>query len=269
MNKVVILARGLGKRMRAAQTEVELSADQQAAAEAGSKAMMPVGRPFLDYVLNALADAGYTRICLVIGPGHSAIREYYTETITCRRLEIDFAIQPEPNGTADAVLAAEAFVDGDSFATLNSDNLYPADALGGLRDLSEPGLAVFEREQLIKHGNVPADRIASFAVVETDARGYLRRVVEKPEQHVIDALAPAVGVSMNCWRFDARIFEACRAIPLSPRGELEIPAAVQHAIDNMTVPFRVLYYESGVLDLTGQTDVAGIAKRVEGISVDL
>ncbi len=268
MDKAVILARGLGTRMRKAQTDVELNADQQAAAEAGSKAMMPVGRPFLDYVLNALADAGYSRICLVIGPEHDAIREYYA-SITYRRLQIDFATQESPNGTADAVLAAESFVDGDSFATLNSDNLYPAEALGGLRGLSEPGLAVFEREQLIEHSNVPADRIARFAVVETDARGYLQRVVEKPEQHVIDTLPPPVGVSMNCWRFDARIFEACRAIPLSPRGELEIPTAVQHAIDHMTVPFRVLYYESGVLDLTGQTDVAGIAKRVEGISVDL
>ncbi len=45
---------------------------------------------------------------------------------------------------------------------------------------------------------------------------------------------------MNCWRFDAAIFEACAAIGPSPRGELELPDAVQYAIDVLRQPFRAI-----------------------------
>src|SRR2546422_8404795 len=57
--KAVILARGLGTRMRRSDPTAVLDARQAAVAETGVKAMIPVGRPFLDYSLSALADAGY------------------------------------------------------------------------------------------------------------------------------------------------------------------------------------------------------------------
>ncbi|MGI8619426.1 MAG: nucleotidyltransferase family protein, partial [Gemmatimonadaceae bacterium] len=53
--KAVVLARGLGTRMRAADSTADLDADASAIADSGVKAMIPVGRPFLDYVLSALA----------------------------------------------------------------------------------------------------------------------------------------------------------------------------------------------------------------------
>src|ERR671911_2338777 len=104
--KAVILARGLGKRMRQADHDAAVDAHQAAVADQGMKAMIPIGRPFLDYVLSALADAGYTEACLVIGPEHDAIREYYERTAPPRRMRISFAIQAEPRGTADALLPA-------------------------------------------------------------------------------------------------------------------------------------------------------------------
>ena len=51
MDKAVILARGLGTRMRRQEEGVELSDEQRAAADSGQKAMIRFGRPFLDYVL--------------------------------------------------------------------------------------------------------------------------------------------------------------------------------------------------------------------------
>jgi len=57
IEKAVILARGLGTRMRKADSAARLDPTQAAAADTGIKAMIPVGRPFLDYVLSALADA--------------------------------------------------------------------------------------------------------------------------------------------------------------------------------------------------------------------
>ena len=56
--RAVVLARGLGKRMRAADATAVLDPAQAAAADAGMKAMIPIGaagHPFLDYVLSGLA----------------------------------------------------------------------------------------------------------------------------------------------------------------------------------------------------------------------
>ena len=74
---------------------------------------------------------------------------------------------------------------------------------------------------------------------------------------------------MNCWRFDARIFASCAAIEPSVRGELEIPDAVQHAIDEMGQEFSVLTFRSAVLDLTSQADVEGVAEKLAGSPVRL
>src|SRR5690554_1780079 len=93
--KAVILARGLGSRMRKEADGVELSDEQSKAASAGVKAMISVGRPFLDHVMSALADAGFTQVCLVIGPEHDMIRDYY-DNIDKSRLSISYAIQEEP-----------------------------------------------------------------------------------------------------------------------------------------------------------------------------
>ncbi len=52
-----------------------LSETQQRAADAGLKAMMPIaGRPFLDYLLSALADAGIREVALVVAPDHAALQ---------------------------------------------------------------------------------------------------------------------------------------------------------------------------------------------------
>src|SRR6476659_9217481 len=111
-NKAVILARGLGKRMRQADDRATIDAHQAAVADAGLKAMIPIGRPFLDYVLSALADVGFTDACIVIGPEHHQVREHYTRDVKPSRISIEFAEQPKALGTADAVLAAEEFVGG-------------------------------------------------------------------------------------------------------------------------------------------------------------
>ena len=119
--KAVILARGLGSRMRKEANGVELSEEQSKAASAGVKAMISVGRPFLDHVITALADAGFTEVCLVIGPEHDMIRDYY-DSVEKSRVTISYAVQEEPLGTANAVLAAEEFAGQDRVLVINSDN---------------------------------------------------------------------------------------------------------------------------------------------------
>jgi glucose-1-phosphate thymidylyltransferase len=253
--------------MRRADQEASLSGAQAEVAATGVKALIPIGRPFLDYILDAVAKAGITRVGLVIGPEHDAIRDYYG-SIALTRIRIDFTVQQEPRGTADAVLAAEPWTAGEPFFVLNSDNYYPIDALERLAALNEPALVAFSRKGLLADGQIDPSRMASFAVLDLHG-DYLARIIEKPDRTALEALGPDLYVSMNCWRFDQRIFDACRAVPLSPRGELELPLAVQHAVMSGAMRVRAIRTDEAVLDLSSRADIAGVASRLAGVEVRL
>jgi dTDP-glucose pyrophosphorylase len=254
--------------MRKADPAATLDPAQAAAAQRGLKAMIPIGRPFLDYVLGVAAEAGYRRACLVVGPEHDIVRDYYAE-LQPRRLKIEFAIQTSPLGTADAVAAAEPVVGSQPFAMINSDNYYPLEALRALREASGPAVAVFEQESLLAGSNIPAKRIGKFALVEADANGLLRRILEKPDAATLSRLPWPLGVSMNCWRFGPGIFEACRSIRPSPRGELEITDAVQYSLDHLHEQFAVVWCHKPVLDLSSRGDIQPVAARLAGTEVNL
>jgi len=262
--RAIVLARGLGTRMRAADSSAQLTADQQRAADRGVKAMMPVnGRPFLDFILSSLADAGIRLVALVVAPDHAALRRHYQTDAPPTRVRLDFVVQPEPLGTANAVLVTEAWVGGNAFLAMNADNLYPVAVLTQLASLPEPGLPVFEPEELVTSSNIPAERIRSFAILDVDDDGHLVGIVEKPK----DVLPPKGGsvktsrISMNCWRFDQRIFQACRDVPKSERGEFELPEAVGFAVRH-GVKFRAFPARGPVLDLSTRADAADVARRL-------
>ena len=260
--RAVVLARGLGTRMRAEDPAVPLTPEQRRAADAGLKAMIPVhGRPFLDYLLSALADAGTRDVALVVAPGHDEVRRYYTSIAPPSRLSVHFVVQPEPLGTAHAIRCAELWTGGEPFLAMNADNLYPVQALGTLASLDGPGLPAFDRDDLVRTSNIPAERIREFAVIEVDADGYLRRIIEKPDADRLHGSA----VSMNCWRFDGRIFDACRDVPRSARGEFEIPEAVGLAVAR-GVRFRAFSARGPVLDLSRRADALDVANRLAGVT---
>jgi glucose-1-phosphate thymidylyltransferase len=260
--KAVILARGRGTRMQTAEAGVSLRPEQEAMADAGLKAMIPVPAPFLDYVISALADAGCRDLCLVVAPDDTAIRPYY-DAKALSRTRIAFAIQHRARGTGDAVLSAEPFTGGEPFLVLNADNYYPVEAYRALVGLDGPGLPVFRQSTLVAKGNIAAERVRAYAVVTVDGEGHATDIIEKPEDSTL--LAGDPFVSMNCWRFDATIFTACRAIPPSPRGEFELPNAVRHAIAVMRVPFRAVPIDDGVLDLSRRRDIPEVERRLAGI----
>lgn len=264
--RAVILAGGRGSRMQRPDPDAPLDAAQAAAAGGGIKGMIPDarGRPLFDHILSGLADVGITDICLVVGPGGGAIRDHYAAHPP-HRVRLAWALQAEPLGTANAVLAAEAWTAGEAFLVLNADNLYPAAALQALRGLGAPGLIAFEADGLSTEGNIPPDRVAAFAVITLAPDGTLATIVEKPEAR--DAgTAAAPLVSMNLWRFDARIFAACRDVPRSPRGEYELPAAVALAVSR-GVSFQAVRLRAGVLDLSHRRDVREVAERLAQVEV--
>lgn len=257
-SKAVILARGLGTRMRAEDSDVVLGAEQAAIAKAGIKTLVPIAgdKTLLDFIFENLTAAGFTKICLVIGEEHQVIRRFCAG----KNIDISFAIQKEPLGTADAVLAAEDFAAGDSFLAINSDNLYPVEGLTRLREAGVPGLVAFDRRALVEKSNIPEERIAKFAEVIIDSDGFLKEILEKPEHPRPDA-----AVSMNAWMFSPSIFESCRAIGPSARGEYEITDAVAHSMSELGQKFIAIPSDEGVLDLSSRADVSGVAEKLKAV----
>jgi dTDP-glucose pyrophosphorylase len=270
--KVVILARGLGTRMRKPDESAHLPSMQSAVADVGFKAMIPMatqtGRPFLDYLLSSLADAGFTNACIVIGPEHGAVRERYERDQVPTRMRVAFAIQGRALGTANAVISAEDFVRDESFAVLNSDNFYTHEALDALNENAEPLIVGFDREMLVKRGNVPPERMTRFGALDIDSEGYLQRILVSPTEEMLRSGKPIYS-SMNCFLFTKEIFRACRDVPLSARGEYELPQAVHLAIEQKEMRFRVVRVSAPVLDMSSRGDIARVAEFLEKVEVRL
>ena len=105
------------------------------------------------------------------------------------------------------------------------------------------------------------------ATVEIDARGCMTKIHEKPSDEILKKLGEPIYCSMNCWRFTSKLFDACRAIPLSPRGEYEITDAAQYCIDVLKEPFVAQKHRLPVLDLSSRGDISSVAERLTGITV--
>ena len=263
--RAVVLAGGRGSRMRAADPGAELSAEQRRIADAGLKAMLPVaGRPFLDYLLSALADAGIVTVAIVCAPDHDLLTEYYEHLSRPERVRLSFAVQPEPRGTADALLAAEAWAGRDPFLAMNADNLYPVEGLRALAAEETPAFLAFRRGDLVRNGNIRDEQMHAYAIVEVDGGGWMSRIVEKPSPDLLAQAGETAIVSMNCWRFDRRIFQSCRDVPQSARGEFELPQAVMLAVER-GVKFRAVPADGAVLDLSRRGDATIIARRLAGV----
>ena len=271
--KAVILARGLGTRMRHTVRGVTLDAKTHALAEHGKKMMIPVGgAPFLDYSLQNVIHAGFTQICLVIGPRSTRLRRHYAQIAKrLPHLEISFAIQRLPLGTADAVLSAKAFVGSDAFVMLNGDNVYSAHTLRLLRG-QQPGgcyCVGFEKDGLLDGGAFDEDRLRQFAVLQLDEERNLVRIQEKPDDLQPDPSGSPVLISMNLFKLTPHIFTACERISPHPvRREYEITSAVQYLVDHHLVPVHVLAVRDGVVDLTYSHDIPRVRAALQNRKLD-
>ena len=257
--------------MRKADETAKLDPVQATAAAAGVKAMIPIGdgmRPFIDYLLSSVADAGFSDVCLVIGPEHDQVRFRYQHEVIPIRLRIQFAIQERALGTANAVLSAESFAESDSFVVINSDNYYPRESLSALHDLVEPAIVGFDRDALVRLGNVPADRTKRFGALDIDDEGYLRRILVSPTDEMLRVGGPVYS-SMNCFLFTREIFRACREVPVSARGEFELPQAIHYAIDRGLMRFRVVRIAGPVLDMSSRADIPAVASVLKDLPIRL
>ena len=261
-HRAIVMSRGLGTRMRADADGVELTSGQQAVADAGIKGMVSVGRPFLDHVIGDLADAGFDEVCLVIGPEHHLVREYY-DSLSTHRVRVTYAVQERPLGTANAVWAAREFAGDQRVLVINADNHYPSSAVAKLRAIDGAGTLGFDREALVKGSNITAERVAKFALLTHDADGTLTGIHEKPDAETAAALGDQALVSMNCWLLTPVIVAACGTVAPSPRGELEIVDAVRDAMA-AGERVQVIPVKAGVLDLSSKLDIGAVAALLVG-----
>lgn len=252
-------------------TAQALSPAQAAAAAGGAKGMMPIGgdagRPFLEYILSALADAGVKEVVLVVAPEHAAVREHFTKIAPPQRVTIRFAVQERPLGTADAVYSARDAVRARPFLVINADNYYSVSALRAAAGLEVDGLVGFEADALVRLSAIEPERILRFALLDIAPDDTLRAIREKPAPDDPLATAAERWVSMNLWSFTPAIFHACERVMPSPRGELELQDAVLIAMRDLGVAFRVARVREGVLDLSRRGDVPLVSERLAGVTV--
>ncbi|WP_336133431.1 nucleotidyltransferase family protein [Natronomonas amylolytica] len=176
------------------------------------KALVRVaGTPLLTHVFDALRPHvdGYV---VVIGYRGDRIREWYGDSYDDR--SITYVEQPTQRGLAHAVRQAEPAVD-DPFLQLNGDNVLR----GNLGDVARTHRRTDADATLLVE-DVSRERAKRGGVVRTED-GEVVGLVEKPDD------PPTTLATTGCFAFSPRVFEACRAIDPSDRGEYELPDAIE------------------------------------------
>ena len=194
----VILAAGEGSRMRPLTTT-------------RPKVMLPlVGRPMLEHLICGVRDAGITDIILVVGYREEAIRTWFGDG-SAFGVSVRYVVQRNQLGTADALRAAEPFVDRE-FLMLNGDMILDVADIRAVIALPSPVMATST-----------TDHPESFGVV-TVADDFVTSLEEKspaPKSNIINA---------GAYRFDPEIFAILKQVNLSGRGEYELTDALSEYI---------------------------------------
>ena len=139
-------------------------------------------------------------------------------------------MQAEPIGTANAVIAAADAIGDENFLVLNADNYYPVEAYRELAAEDSAGTIAFDRDALVTMGNIDAERVRSFAVLDVTDDGTSPGSSRSQANSLDLSAESARWVGMNCWAVTPELVTACRRVPKSARGEFELPEAVGLAI---------------------------------------
>ena len=141
-----------------------------------SKQLLPVyDKPMIHYPLATLMAAGLREVLIITTPEDAESFARLLGDGTAWGMNLKYAVQPKPEGLAQAFLIAEAFLDGDAAALILGDNLFYGPRLGRrLSELTE-----------IDGGHVFAYEVANpseYGVVQFDADGVALSIEEKPVQ---------------------------------------------------------------------------------------
>lgn len=214
--KGIILAGGSGTRLHPSTISV-------------SKQLMPVyDKPMIYYPLCVLMEASIREILIITTPHDQAAFQNLLQDGARWGIKISYAVQPSPDGLAQALIIAEDFLDGAPSALILGDNLFFGAAFNtAIRtaNQSTEGATVFGY-----HVKNPSD----YGVVGFDADMNAVSLVEKPKKP--DSNYAVTGL----YFYDNKASDYAKTLKLSARGELEITALNHVYMDHGDLRVEIL-----------------------------
>jgi glucose-1-phosphate thymidylyltransferase len=206
-----------------------------------SKQLLPVyDKPMIYYPLATLILAGIRDILVITTPADSQAFERLLSDGSQFGISITYAIQPVPNGLAQAFVIGRDHIGSDCVALVLGDNLFHGPRLG----------AQLDRYTEIQGGTIFAYRVAdptAYGVVEFDERGRALSLEEKPKRPRSDYAVPGL------YFYDNDVVDIAASLTPSDRGEYEITDVNRAYLDGGKLSVDVLPRGTAWLD-TGTFD---------------